>query len=73
MKYVILAVFSWKAFTICSVRNHLIETADEQMHVFNTFPVAAMRFSDLLVGCRMFTGVYLVCMLPQGSFYLEYF
>lgn len=62
MKFMILAVLSWKAFTICSVRNHLIETDDGAARALNSFPIAAMAMSDLLVGIGMFyagaVGVY---------------
>jgi hypothetical protein len=54
VKFVILAVLAWKAFTICSTRNHLIETHDQHVGALNTFPIAAMAMSDLLVGIRLF-------------------
>lgn len=53
MKYVTLAVLAWKAFTICSVRNRMIETDDKDIGILNTFPIAAMAMSDLLVGMAM--------------------
>ena len=62
MQYITLPIFAWKAFTICSVRNSLIETGDEQANMVDTFPIAAMAMSDLLVGVGMITagalGVY---------------
>jgi hypothetical protein len=67
MGLVIMAVFAWKAFTICSVWNHLIETDDEEALVLNSFPVAAMVLSDLLVGVAMFyagaLGLYVAATL----------
>jgi hypothetical protein len=62
MQYLILPVLAWKAYTICSVRNALIESADPQARALDSFPVAAMTLSDLLVGMGMVTagalGVY---------------
>lgn len=54
MKYVILVVFAWKASTIVSVRNELIDAENEDVHALNTFPFAAMAMSDLLVGVGTF-------------------
>ena len=54
MKYVILLVFAWKAFTIVSVRNALIDAEGQDVLALNTFPIAAMAMSDLLVGIGMF-------------------
>jgi hypothetical protein len=54
--YVVVAVYAWKAFTICSVKNHLIETNDKDCILLDTFPAAAMAMSDLLVGVGMFYG-----------------
>lgn len=72
MKNVILAVFAWKAFTIVSVRNALIDSQDEHVPALNTFPVAAMATSDLLVGVGMFyagaIGLYAAAMMIlEGS------
>lgn len=53
MKYVILPVLAWKAFTICSVKNGLIEAGDDSAKAIDTFPIAAMAMSDLLVGLGM--------------------
>lgn len=53
MKYVILPVLAWKAFTICSVKNSLIEARDDSAKALDTFPIAAMAMSDLLVGLGM--------------------
>lgn len=49
-KYVILPVFAWKAATMASVRNGLDAVSLRQ---FQTFPVAMMAASDLLVGIAM--------------------
>ncbi len=54
IKYIILPVVSWKAWTIVSVRNTLLDTDSETAEKLNTFPVAAMAMSDLLVGVGMF-------------------
>lgn len=54
MKYVILVVFAWKGFTIATVRNAMIDAQDEDVSSLNTFPVAAMAMTDLLVGIAMF-------------------
>jgi hypothetical protein len=56
LEYVILPVLAWKAFTICSVRNILIEAGDDQARALDTFPTAAMAMSDLLVGIGMVTA-----------------
>lgn len=53
MKFVTLAVLAWKAFTICSVRNRMIDIDDKDVAILNTFPIAAMGMSDLLVGMAM--------------------
>lgn len=71
IKYVILPVLAWKAFTICSVRNALIEAGDDDAKVLDTFPIAAMAMSDLLVGVGMVTagalGLYVsAIMLFEG-------
>jgi hypothetical protein len=67
MKYVILAVLAWKGFTIVSVRNALIDSQDEHVSALNTFPVAAMAMSDLLVGFGIFyagaIGLYATAIL----------
>jgi len=72
MKYVILVVFAWKASTIVSVRNALIDAENEDVSALNTFPVAAMAMSDLLVGIGMFyagvIGLYVAArLLLEGS------
>lgn len=54
MKYVILLVSAWKGYTICSVRNQLIDSEDKNIGVLNSFPFAAMAMSDLLVGIAIF-------------------
>ena len=56
IKYVILPVLAWKAFTICSVRNSLIDAGDDEAKALDSFPVAAMAMSDLLVGIGMVTA-----------------
>jgi len=71
IKYVILPVLAWKAFTICSVRNALIDAGDDDARALDTFPVAAMAMSDLLVGVGMVTagalGLYVsAVMLFEG-------
>lgn len=53
MKYVILVVLAWKAFTFVSVRNKLIDAQSEEVGTLNTFAFAAMAMSDLLVGIAM--------------------
>lgn len=53
MRYVILPVLAWKAFTICSVGNAFIEAGDDNARALNSFPIAAMAMSDLLVGIGM--------------------
>jgi hypothetical protein len=50
MKYVILLASAWKCYTICSVRNRLIDSEDDNIGILNSFPFAAMAMSDLLVG-----------------------
>jgi hypothetical protein len=54
MKYVILLVSAWKGYTICAVRNQLIDSEDENIGLLNSFPFAAMAMSDLLVGIAIF-------------------
>jgi hypothetical protein len=56
MKYIILPVLAWKAFRICSIRNAMLESGDDQAKVMNTFPIAAMAMADLLVGLGMVTA-----------------
>ena len=67
IKYVVLAVFAWKGFTIVTVRNELIDSQDEHVIALNTFPVVAMAMSDLLVGIGMFyagaIGLYAAVMV----------
>jgi hypothetical protein len=72
MKFVTLAVLAWKAFTICSVRNRMIENEDNNIAILNTFPIAAMAMSDLLVGMAMgyagAIGIYAAAILfLEGS------
>jgi hypothetical protein len=62
MRYVILPVLAWKAF-ICSVRNALIEAAK----ALNSFPIAAMAMSDLLVRVGMVYAGAVVCTRPLSS------
>jgi hypothetical protein len=56
-------VFAWKAYTICSLRNALIEAEDERATMLNTFSVAGMAMTDLLVGIAIIyagaLGIYL--------------
>src|SRR5688572_2873557 len=54
MKYVIILVSAWKCYTICSVRNRLIDSEDDNIGILNSFPFAAMAMSDLLVGIAIF-------------------
>jgi hypothetical protein len=56
MKYVILPVLAWKAFTICSVANAMIEADDDNANALNSFPVAAMAMSDLVVAFGMISA-----------------
>jgi hypothetical protein len=67
MKYVILLVSAWKGYTICSVRNQLIDSQDENVGVMNSLPFAAMAMSDLLVGIAIFyaaaIGLYAAAVL----------
>jgi hypothetical protein len=72
MRFVTLGILAWKAFIICSVRNQLIETGDEDIAILNSFPVAAMAMSDLLVGMgrgyAVAVGLYVtVRLLLDGS------
>jgi len=54
LKLVVFAVFAWKAFTICQVRNHLIENGDDHVRFLDTFWCATLAMTDLLVGIAMF-------------------
>lgn len=67
MKYIILAVFAWKGFSIVSVRNALIDAQDEEVPDLNSFSVASMAMTDLLVGIVIFyagaIGVYAATLL----------
>ncbi|MBD3339727.1 MAG: hypothetical protein GF353_11500 [Candidatus Lokiarchaeota archaeon] len=47
-------VFAWKGYTICSVRNELITNQDPSVKALQSFPIAAMAASDLLVGIGQF-------------------
>jgi hypothetical protein len=72
MKYVILGVFAQKAYAFVSVRNELIDAESTEVSALDTFPVAAMAMSDLLVGVGMFyagtVGLYVaVRLLLEGS------
>ena len=72
MKYITLAVLAWKGYTIVSVRNALIEAGDEQASALDTFPIAGMAMSDLLVGIGMFyagaIGFYVAAkLILEGS------
>lgn len=72
MKYVILAVFAQKAYAFVSIRNELIDTGSTEVSALDTFPVAAMAMSDLLVGVGMVyagvIGLYVaVRLLLEGS------
>ena len=37
MKYVILLVSAWKGYTICLVRNQLIDSEDDNIRILNSF------------------------------------
>jgi MFS family permease len=54
MKYIILLVTAWKAWTIVTLWNTLIDCNEEMIHNLHRFPFAAMAMSDLLVGIAMF-------------------
>lgn len=49
----ILAVFGWKAHTIATVQNELIEAGDPAVHDLRTFSLAWMAVADLLTGVGM--------------------
>lgn len=75
MKYVILAVFAWKGFAIASIRNKLIDAENEDAVALNTFPIAAMAMTDLLVGIAMAyaaaIGIYVAVKLALGGHILR--
>ena len=56
MKYVSLLVVAHKGYAICSIRNTMIESGDEDVPILGSFPFAAMAMSDLLVGVGMAYG-----------------
>lgn len=71
IKYPLLFVFAWKAHSICTVRNGLIDAQDEKAKMIGAFPFAAMAMTDLLVGLAMFyagaLGLYAsAVMLSEG-------
>ncbi|PIU61852.1 MAG: hypothetical protein COS84_10825 [Armatimonadetes bacterium CG07_land_8_20_14_0_80_40_9] len=80
LKFPLLMVLAWKAYTICSVRNALIDAKDENVNALNSFPIVAMAMSDLLVGIGMVyaaaIGIYvsvkmfLIGNLVKGFLYL---
>ena len=60
VRYVVLFVFGYKAHTICSARNELVEMGEfDQVQNLNSFPFAAMAMSDLLVGIGLFYAAIL--------------
>ena len=72
-RYIVLLIFAWKAFTICQVRNSLIDAEDEDAKALNTFTFAAFAMSDLLVGTGTvyagIVGLYIgVTTLLSGAF-----
>ncbi len=70
MKFVTLAVLAWKGFTISSVRNEMIEMDDPDVALLNTFPIAAMAMSDLLIGMGMGYGAA-IGLYAAAKFILE--
>jgi len=54
LRFLLLMVLAWKAYTICSIRNILIDAKDKNVNELNSFPVVAMAMSDLLVGIGVF-------------------
>lgn len=50
----LILIFGWKAYTICSVRNALIDAKDSEVNLLNSFPVVTMAMTDLLVGIGKF-------------------
>jgi hypothetical protein len=71
IKYIILPVVGWRAWTIVSMRNTLLDTDSGTAGKLNTFPVAAMAVSDLLVSVGMFyagaLGLYAGVTLALGG------
>jgi len=71
--YVVLFVFGYKAHTICSARNELVERGEfDQVQNLNSFPFAVMAMSDLLVGIGLFYAAILglwvsVLLILDGS------
>jgi len=50
----IMIVFGWKAYTICSIQNKLIEANDSFANRLHSFPIVTMAMTDLLIGVGMF-------------------
>lgn len=78
IKFVTLGVLAWKGFTICSVRNEMIEMDDPDVALLNTFPLAAMAMSDLLVGMGIgyaaAIGLYAAAkLILEGSVFIGIF
>lgn len=70
--YVVLFVFGYKAHTICSARNELVERGEfDQVQNLNSFPFAVMAMSDLLVGIGLFytaiLGLWVSVLLILGG------
>jgi len=53
IKLVILPVLAWKAYTICAVYNAMLETEDENINSFRSFPIAVFAMTDLLIGIAL--------------------
>jgi len=72
VRYVVLFVFGWKAHTICSARNELVEMGEfDQVQNLNSFSFAVMAMSDLLVGIGLFyaaiLGLWISVLLILGG------
>jgi hypothetical protein len=54
IRFPLMIVYAWKAYAICRVRNTLIDSKDELSISFNSFPLAALAMTDLMIGLAMF-------------------
>lgn len=58
LKIPILLVLSWKAHTICFVRNNLIDKQGGDVKLLNTFEIVTGTMTDLLIGIgKVYAGV----------------
>ena len=57
MKYIILIPAAWKGHQIASLKNSFIEAnAEAELRKFNTFTVALMAMTELVIAVGMFYG-----------------